>query len=124
MKEEWSSVLVREGKKTKKKVCLPLPLIHSKGQSSTLCRLGARSGKLVPPIHQSRDRLILRQGGCGSVLSVPQELEPYGPVTDFIGDQIFRNYKQSWANWTKIPQDVRDAWFNEFLGKFKWLPDH
>ncbi|KAI9108134.1 hypothetical protein K1719_021007 [Acacia pycnantha] len=48
------------------------------------------------------------------------EFEPRKTVKSFIREQMFRNFNHPWATWTEIPQEHRDAWFDEFLRQFSW----
>ncbi|XP_029124605.1 uncharacterized protein LOC114914966 [Cajanus cajan] len=48
-------------------------------------------------------------------------LPPKGP-SRVISNIIKAKYDSPWPNWTKVPQDYKNMWFDEFKKKYKWFP--
>ncbi|CAL5196879.1 unnamed protein product [Lathyrus oleraceus] len=53
-----------------------------------------------------------------------------GPRNNFLSEWKMRsvitkiiktNYQGAWKSWSSASKDVRDFWFNDFMGKYKWL---
>ncbi|XP_027356656.1 uncharacterized protein LOC113865996 [Abrus precatorius] len=49
---------------------------------------------------------------------------PSGGPSKVISKIIESKFDSPWPTWTKVPQEVRNMWFEEFKKTYKWLSQH